>query len=66
MTQEEVKEEPIDQLVKLGPNIITGEHNFIYTSGTEVECTKCPLGYVVGADTEIKDGHIYIEETLVI
>lgn len=62
----DVKDEQIDQLVKLGPNLITGEHNFTHISGIEVQCTKCPLGYVVGPETEIKEGHIYIEEKLVI
>lgn len=59
-------EEPVDELVKLGSNLITGEHNFTYISGREVQCAKCPLGYVVGADTEIRDGHIYIGEELLV
>jgi hypothetical protein len=64
MKVEEAKDE--GELVKLGPNLITGEHNFTYISGTEVQCTKCPLGYVVGANTEIKDGHIYIENKFLV
>lgn len=60
------KEKPNDQVVKLGPNIIGKEHDFEYVSGTEVMCKKCPLGYVVGPSASIKDGHIYIGNELVV
>jgi hypothetical protein len=64
--QKDIKEEPTDQLLKIGPNIIGREHNFMYISGTEVMCRKCPLGYVVGPGTELRGGHIYLEDELVI
>ncbi len=68
MTDTEVTTEelPINQMVTLGKNIIGKDHHFVYVSGTEVECTKCPLGYGVTPETTIKDGHIYIEDELII
>ncbi len=54
------------EMVTLKPNIIGQEHYFEYVNGTEVMCTKCPLGYGVTPDTEVKDGHIYLEGNLVI
>lgn len=63
----ELKEEvPTDELWTLKPNVIGGEHYFEYVNGVEVQCTKCPLGYGVTSDTEVKDGHIYLEGNLVI
>lgn len=47
-------------------NIIKGEHTFDYISGTEVMCRKCPLGYIVGPEEHIKDGHIYKGEILLV
>lgn len=60
------KEKTNDQVVKVGPNIIGKEHHFKYISGTEAMCTKCPLGYGVSPGTSIKEGHIYINNELVI
>lgn len=60
------KENNEGEIVKLGTNIIGKDHEFAYISGTEVMCKKCPLGYVVGAETTVKDGHIYIKNKLVI
>ncbi len=55
-----------NNIVTLKPNIICSEHYFEYVNGTEVMCTKCPLGYGVTPDTEVKDGHIFLEGNLVI
>lgn len=63
---ESSKDEPTDQLVKLGPNLICNDHYFKYQTGTEVRCTKCPIGYQVGPGTEVKNGHIVIHGELVI
>lgn len=67
MTDKEITEDlPIDQVVRVGSNIIGDEHEFEYISGIEVMCKKCPLGYQVGPDVTIKRGHIYIGEKLLI
>ena len=62
--KEEVKDESQIHIPK--ESIIKGEHYFEYISGTEVMCTKCPLGYGVTAGMEVKDGHIYIGEKLLV
>lgn len=54
------------EVVTLKPNVIGKEHHFEYVNGTEVQCTTCPLGYGVTPDTEIIEGHIYLEGNLVI
>lgn len=61
-----VKEEVKEEVHIPKPSIIKGEHSFEYITGTEVMCTKCPLGYVVGPNVEIRDGHIYIEDKLLV
>lgn len=52
---------------KVGPNLACGrgEHKFIQ-KGAAAECTKCPVGYNLGAGGEVKDGHIYIRGELLI
>lgn len=52
--------------VKPSVNCAKNEHYFEYISGTEVQCTKCPMGYPIGPGTEVRDGHIYIHGTRVI
>ena len=42
-------------------NCDKGLHFFIRKSGTEVVCTKCPIGYPVGPSIQLKDGHLYKE-----
>lgn len=45
---------------------LKGEHYFEYVSGREADCTKCPMGFRLPVDAEVKDGHIYIESQLLI
>ncbi len=66
MEVKEKKEEDLSQMVTLKPNVIGTEHEFRYVTGTEVECMKCPLGYQLTGESELKDGHIYIKGILVI
>ena len=35
------------------------EHFFFRTAGTEVKCRKCPIGFYVSPDVELKEGHLY-------
>lgn len=60
------EDEDKSQILIPKENIIKGMHHFEYISGTEAMCTKCPLGYFLTPGSVVKDGHIYIEETLVI
>ena len=58
---EKPKDEPNDQLIKIGPTLMCNrDHYFMYKSGTEIQCTKCPIGYPISQGTEIKHGHVYI------
>jgi hypothetical protein len=45
---------------------IKGRHEFAYASALEAKCKKCPVGYILPEGSEIKDGHIYIKDELVI
>lgn len=63
---QEEKVEPIDQL-RIGPNLTCEkDHHFVYQTGTEVRCTKCPIGYPISPGTECRNGHLYIHGELVI
>jgi hypothetical protein len=35
------------------------EHQFIRKSGTEVQCIKCPIGFIITPDIELKKGHLF-------
>lgn len=63
MKTEEIKDEGKD--IKIGPNVLCKDHEFHYRTGTEVKCKKCPLGYLVGYGTEIKDGKLYMDGSLI-
>lgn len=42
-------------------------HNFIYRSATEAECSNCHIGFfLLGEGEEIKEGHVYKHDKLVI
>jgi hypothetical protein len=47
-------------------NCDKGSHFFIRKSGTEVTCTKCPIGYPVGPSITLKDGHLYKDNQFLI
>lgn len=66
MDKPEKKEEPKGEMITLGPDMIGGEHTFVYKSATEAACTKCPLGYPITPGTEVKNGHIYAHGELLI
>jgi hypothetical protein len=42
------------------------DHYFKRVSGTQAECRKCRIGYFLTPEFEIKKGHIYTGEELVI
>ena len=42
------------------------KHYFVYTKGIHVECRKCGVGYFLVPGFNLKDGHIYENDTLVI
>ena len=56
----EKKDEPNDQLVRLGPNLVCNDHYFVHKTSTEVRCRRCPIGYNIGLGTECRDGRIFI------
>lgn len=68
--QDSKKEEVKEEILKLGPNQIGSEHHFVMQRDgggyLVAQCTKCPHGYHLGPGETVKDGHIYIEGTLVI
>ena len=44
----------------LTPSPITAcEHYFVRTSGREIECKKCLIGFFVSQGDELKNGHLY-------
>lgn len=59
---------PEGELLKLGNNMICGKDNhfFTYISSMEVKCKKCPVGYPVSVNTQLVDGHLYIDDLLLI
>ena len=66
MQEAKNKEESTEKIVQIGPSIIGQEHEFDYVSGTEVMCRKCPLGYILGPEYTVKNGHIYRDGQLMI
>lgn len=56
------------EVYKLKPSITCGKgkHYFVQTTGLEVKCTKCPIGFRIQPGAEIKEGRIYIDEVLVV
>lgn len=42
------------------------EHYFVRTSGMECECQKCHCGFYLTPDYQIKEGHLYQNEIIVI
>lgn len=42
------------------------EHEFKHQTALEVECTKCRVGYVLSPGMVLKQGHVYLEELLVV
>lgn len=42
------------------------EHLFVRSSGTEVKCKKCPVGFIVTPDIELRDGHLFKHGSLMV
>jgi len=42
------------------------QHHFVRTKGTEAECKNCRMGYFLTPEYQVKAGHIYQYEALVI
>ena len=42
------------------------KHFFISVSGTEAECRKCHIGFVLPVGGEAREGHIYLQGEFVI
>ena len=53
--------------IKLGPSITCERkaHEFI-RKGREAKCKKCPMGFVLSGQEEVKEGHIYLEDQFLI
>ncbi len=73
--KENSKDQPDDgddnqfsEVLTVGPiiNCEKGKHNFILKVGKNAECTKCNVGYYLGIESEVKNGHIYIHGGLVV
>lgn len=68
LQEENQKEKPKSEeskgtLIQLGPNMVCKNHYFI-RRGKDAFCKTCPLGYPLGI-ADVKEGHIYIDNTLV-
>lgn len=66
---DEIKEDKTTERyqVKAATHCGPRDHYFKYISGTEAECNKChTVGFPISPGTVVRDGHIYIEEQLVI
>jgi hypothetical protein len=61
-----------EELIKLGPPVtcVKGEHSFqvigLEMGMRKAQCMRCPIGYYLGPNDDLEDGHIYINEKLVI
>ena len=42
------------------------KHHFVRRTGTRAECTKCRVGYFLTPDLQVRNGHIYTLDELVI
>lgn len=42
------------------------DHYFQRVSGRQVECRNCGAGFFIGPSIEVRDGHIYKKDTLVV
>jgi len=62
------KQEDGSELVRLKPslNCKNNEHFFYRIGSQEAWCNKCPVGYPLSFGTEIREGHIYINDEFVI
>lgn len=58
--QEQIKEDEEYKMLTLSADIICGDHEFFHTTGSEIKCKKCPLGYLVGPEISLHDGKIYL------
>lgn len=43
-----------------------GDHSFRRTKTTEVECLNCPVGFTIPSYLDVRDGHIYNEEKVLV
>lgn len=67
MKREEIEKELEGEQIKIQPSrMCQGGHHFRYSKGLEVKCEKCPVGYILPIGGALKDGHVYINEELVI
>lgn len=59
---EELKEDETTERfrVKEPINCTRDDHYFTQTSGLEVECNRCPIGFQIGPGTECRNGHLFI------
>lgn len=65
--EDDVRDEE-GELIHIKPSLSCAkdDHYFIYRSGMEVMCNKCPVGYPVSIGTECRDGHLYIHGEMIL
>ena len=58
-----------EEIITLGPDKVKSNHYFVLKRDGDgqmvAQCQDCPLGYPIGTE-EVRDGHIYIKNSLVI
>ena len=66
--KQDLKKDQEGEILTLQPSLTCkkGTHFFIRKSGTEVNCTMCPIGYNIGPSMSVKNGHIYKGNEIVI
>lgn len=64
--EKEIKKAQEGEIIQIKPSLTCKNgHEFVRVKN-EARCVKCPIGYNLGSNTEIKDKHIYIRGQLVI
>ena len=66
--RKESREENEGELLHVKPPVTCkrDEHYFIRTGSLEASCTKCPIGFVLNVNCDIKEGKLYVNGTMVI
>ena len=66
--KEEIKKQDEGELITIQKPITCekGNHQFKQVKKDAVECVKCPVGYNIPVTAEVKNGHLYINNQLLV
>lgn len=54
------------KLTNIDAQSVKCEHYFELISSTQIKCKKCGVGYFIGMDDMVRDGHLFHADKLVI